>query len=390
MTKNITIFNQLLQLMPKSDFNGFVGQHNADRYTKNFSCWQQLTALLYAQVTGKDSLREIETGLRCQQSSWKSLEIDAISRSNLSYANNHRSYEIFRSLFHTLLSRCKELSIGERKFDIQNDLYSIDSTTIGVCLNLFPWAKFKKQKGAFKLHTLFNHTTQIPEVLVDTPAKYNDLPVARDTMDVSLPKGSVLVMDRAYIDYAWLYSFHKNDITFVLRMKRNMNYVVLGQHKGSLEEGVLKDQRIAFILDKAEENYPEDLRKVTYYDKLHDKTYEFFTNNFDLPAKTIADIYKDRWQIELFFKWIKQHLKIKTFLGTSKNAVLSQIWVAMIYYLILSYIKFQTKFKKSLLQLARMIQETLLQKISIIDILSLTEFTIHKAKARDDPQLAFF
>jgi hypothetical protein len=292
-------------------------------------------------------------------------------------------------LFQVLLARCKELSIGERRFDLQNDLYSIDSTTISVCLNLFPWAKFRKQKGAFKLHTLFNHTTQIPEIIVDTPAKYNDLPVARDMMDVSLPKGSVLVMDRAYIDYKWLYGFHKSEITFVLRTKRTMKCVVLGQHNTVLEDGVLKDEKIALILDKAEQKYPENLRKVTYYDKVHDHTYEFFTNNFDLSAKTIADIYKDRWQIELFFKWIKQHLKIKTFLGTSKNAVLSQIWTAMIYYLILSYIKFQTKFKKSLLQLSRLIQETLLQKISLIDILSLTEFTIYKAKARDNPQLTF-
>jgi hypothetical protein len=390
MSKTSTIFNQLLQILPKQEFASFVMQHNGDKYVKYFSCWQQLIALLYAQTTGKDSLREIETGLMCQQKSWSYLGIEGISKSNLARANRDRDYQIYEFLFYALLKRCNELTPNhETEFNFQNDLYSLDSTTISLCLSLFPWAEFRKQKGAFKLHTLFNNRTQIPELIVYSDAKTNDMKAAEE-MPIELKRDSILVADRAYIKYEWLYKWHQQSVFFVLRTKSNMNYVVTGQHQIATEKGVLKDEIMELILEKAEEAYPEKLRKITYYCEEQDKVYTFFTNNFELSAKTIADIYKCRWQIELFFKWIKQHLKIKTFLGTSKNAVMTQIWIAMIYYLLLSYIKFQTKFKKSILELSRMINETLLHKISLIHLLSLTSKTIHKIKPFQNPQLAFF
>jgi len=389
MPKTTTIFNHLLHLLPRNKFDCFVKRHNGDHYAKHFNCWQQLTTLLYAQVTEKNSLREIETGLRCQQSSWYHLGIEGISKSNLSRANRDRPFQIFESLFYALLGRCKSYLPDQCNFKFKNDLYTLDSTTIDLCLSLFPWARFRKQKGAFKLHTLFNNRTQIPKMIVYSDGRDNDLAVAKK-MPIELSQDSILVMDRAYIDYKWLYEWDQQKVFFVTRAKKNMNHVVTGQHMGPYEKGILKDETIEFILEEAEGKYPKKLRKVTFYDDEHDKVYVFLTNNFKLSSASIAAIYKARWQIEIFFKWIKQHLEIKTFLGTSKNAVMTQIWVAMIYYLLLAYIKFQTKFKKSLLELTRMIKETLLHRIHLIDLLSLTTTTIHKTHTIHDPQLAFF
>ena len=349
MHNPITVFNQLLHLLPRSKFDSVVHSIGADKYSKNFNCWQQLITLLFAQATGKDSLREIETGLRCNQKTWYHLGLDGVSKSNLAYANKNRPCEIFESLFYALLERTRNLLPNQSNFKFKNDIKSLDSTTISLCLSLFPWAKYRQQKGAFKLHTLFDVKTQIPELVIYSDANQHDMRIAKN-IDLLLSSDSILVMDRAYIDYEWLYSLHCQNVFFVVRAKKNMQHVVLGQHQlhhgGSptiAESGIQKDEIIELVLPKAEEKYPEKIRKITYYDEKQDKTYIFLTNNFEFSAKTIADIYKSRWQIELFFKWIKQNLKIKTFLGTSKNAVLTQIWVAMIYYLILAYIKAQTK-----------------------------------------------
>ena len=216
MSKTNTIFNQLLQILPKQEFASFVMQHKGDKYVKYFSCWQQLMTLLYAQTTSKDSLREIEIGLKCQQKSWSHLGIEGISRSNLARANRDRNYQIYESLFYALLKRCNELTPNhETEFSFKNDLYSLDSTTISLCLNLFPWAEFRKQKGAFKLHTLFNNRTQIPELIVYSDAKTNDMKAA-ETMPIRLKRDSILVADRAYVKYEWLYQWHRQGVFFVL------------------------------------------------------------------------------------------------------------------------------------------------------------------------------
>jgi len=384
-----TVFKNLLDLLPRKKFDEFIGQHNADKYTKNFSCWNQLTTLLYAQITRKDSLREIETGLRCQQRAWNYIGLEGISKSNLAYANENRPFEIFKDLFYAILGQCRYLLPDNTSFRFRNDLYALDSTTIDLCLSLFSWAKFRTQKGGFKLHTLLDVKTQIPEMIVDSPAEKNDIGFSK-TIDWNLPKYTILVMDKAYVDYKWLYDFHKNECFFVCRLKKNAVYKVLGQLNSRLIKGVISDEYIEFTSNTGK-GYPEKVRKVTYYDEIHKITYEFFTNNFTLSPKTIADIYKSRWQIEIFFKWIKQHLKVKTFLGTSKNAVMTQIWIAMIYYLLLSYIKFQTKFKKSILELSRILEETLLSHLTLIDILNITKYNAFKTKIIDDPpQLSLF
>jgi len=392
MNNSSTIFSQLLSFLPNQKFNQFVGQHEGDRYVKKMTSWNQFAILMYAQSTGKDSLREIETGLSTHESSWYHLGVKSAARSSISYANNHRSFEIFEKLFYALLGQCKEVICGDHHFKFNNPLYIIDSTTVSLCLNLFDWAKYSKTKGAVKLHTILDSTTMLPEIINITDGKASDIAQAKRIDFSVLKRGSIVVFDRGYIDYQWWDGFDKGEITFVSRTKKSQNIFVVGQHKKeTLEKGILADEVVAFGSFGSFGRYDKNLRRVRYWDKETEKEYEYLTNNFDLTAKQIADIYKNRWQIELFFKWIKQNLKIKTFLGTSRNAVLTQIWVAMSYYLLLSYIKFQTKFSRSLLELTRMIREVLMFKRSLIDLLSLNARTICRLQSQEfDPQMSFW
>lgn len=384
-----TILNQLQQLLPMNEFSQFVGQHKADKYTKKLNCKNQLTILLYAQVTEKNSLRDIETGLRMWDSKWYHLGLHSVARSTLARANEKRPYQIYESMFYELLKQCKKISNGTASFSFKNDIRALDSSTIDLCLSLFPWAHFRKEKGAIKLHTLFNVRSQIPELIKISDGKIHDVKMAKD-MDLSIyPKGTIFVIDRAYVDYAFLWKIKKAGHYFVVRLKKNANIIkLLGSERKPIGKGVIRDEKIAFTLLQAEQNYPEDLRLINFYDEKYDRSYQFLTNHFKLSALNIAEIYKRRWDIEIFFKWIKQNLKIKTFLGSSKNAVMTQIWIAMIYYLLLSWIKHQTKFAGSLLELTRMIEEVILQHIPMVNILNLTPKTISKAIPRGSPQMA--
>jgi hypothetical protein len=387
-----TIFNQLLHFVPKERFQSFVGQHQADRYTKSLTTWNQFVVLLYAQATGKDSLREIETGLRTHQNLWYHLGLKSVARSTLADANERRSFEIYRHLFGELLARCKEVTPASRTFAFTNPLYALDSTTITLCLSLFNWAHYSRQKGALKLHTLLDIRTAIPEIVTDTHGKISDVQEGR-AMDLStLKKGSILVMDRGYCDYAWWQRLSREGLYFVTRPHPvSVVTTVLGTHtEPDLAQGILSDERIKIGTYPRAALHPDPLRLVTYHDKKKDETFQFLTNNWELPAATIAYIYKERWQIEIFFKWIKQHLKIKTFMGTSHNAVLTQVWIALIYYLLLAYIKFQTKYGKPLLELTRIVKETLLLRRPLIDLLSLTKKTVARLRDRDGPQMALF
>lgn len=392
MNNSSTIFGQLLSFLPKHKFNQFVGQHEGDRYVKKMTSWNQFAILMYAQSTGKDSLREIETGLSTHEGSWYHLGVRSAARSSISYANNNRSYEIFEKLFYALLNQCREVVCGDHHFKFNNPLYIIDSTTVSLCLSLFDWAKYSKTKGAIKLHTILDSTTMLPEIINITDGKTNDIAEAKKIDFSVLKKGSIVVFDRGYIDYQWWDGFDKREITFVSRTKKSQNIFVVGQHKKDvIEKGIISDEVVAFGSFGSFGRYDNNLRRVRYWDDDTQKEYEYLTNNFDLTAKQIADIYKNRWQIELFFKWIKQNLRIKTFLGTSRNAVMTQIWVAMIYYLLLSYIKFQTKFSRSLLELTRMIREVLMFKRSLIDLLSLNVRTVYKLQSQEfHPQMSFW
>jgi len=380
MKYNNTIFNQLLKMLPRDKFEQDVLREQANRYTKHFTAWNQLLVNLYAQVSGKKSLRDIETGLKMQQNSWYHMGLTNAVRSTISYANGKRPYQIAENTFYHLLKQCKDYA-PKHKFRFKNPLYTLDATVIDLCLSMFPWAKFRKRKGALKIHTLLDHQGTIPSFMVVTDAKQHEVKVAQNIfLPVSLD--SIITIDKAYVDFQWLYSLKRQGIYFVTRAKENMNYRVVGQQEVNSSKGLLADEEIMLTGFYTGQKYPEKLRLVKYYDREHDKTYEFLTNNFHLSAYTIAQIYKARWQVEIFFKWIKQNLKIKTFLGTSKNAVLTQIWTAMIYYLLLAYIKYQTKYKHSLLHLTRVIKECLFKRADIIDLLNLS---LEKVQRLRDP-----
>ena len=365
-----TIFSQLLNMLSRYQFDQEVAREQANRYTKHFTAWNQLLVNLYAQVTGKKSLRDIETGLKVHQNSWYHLGLKNAVRSTISYANSKRTYRLMESTFYHLLKKCRDIT-PRHKFRFNNPLYTLDATVIDLCLSMFPWAKFRERKGALKIHMLLDHRGTIPSFMVVTDAKQHEVKVANNIF-LPLSLDSILVVDKAYIDFQWLYRLKQQGIYFVTSVKERMNYRVIGQQPVNARQGMLADEEIMLTGFYTQQKYPEKLRLVTYYDQEHDKTYQFLTNQFTFSAYTISQIYKTRWEIELFFKWIKQNLKIKTFLGTSKNAVLTQIWTAMIYYLLLAYIKYQTKYKHSLLYLTRVIKECLFKRADIIDLLNLS------------------
>ncbi|KMP12229.1 hypothetical protein UR09_01685 [Candidatus Nitromaritima sp. SCGC AAA799-A02] len=369
MTKIGTVFSELLKLIPRFHFDSAVNRYSSDRYTKSFSCWRQFITLLYAQITQKDSLRDIETGLAAQSNRWYHLGLDRVCRSTLSDANNRRDYGVFEDLFYHLLKRCRDLT-PKHKFRFKNPLYSLDATTVDLCLSVFPWAKFRTAKGAIKLHYQYDHSGALPSFLVITDGKRHEARVVKEHAFPLLPD-SIVSVDRGYLDFKWLYSLTLKRVWFVTRGKKNFKYEFAGQHQEPKGKGVLQDQTVRLVNFYASRDYPEVLRRIEFYDEEKKKVLVFLTNNFKLAASTIAAIYKSRWQIELFFKWIKQNLKIKSFLGTSKNAVMSQVWVAMCCYLLLAYIKYQSRYRGSLLALNRVIRETLMDRKALIDILTL-------------------
>jgi Domain of unknown function (DUF4372)/Transposase DDE domain len=375
-----TIMNQLQTFIPRHRFENLVSRYLGDRYVKIFNCWKQLTVMLYAQISGKDSLRDIVNAFLAQAGKLYHVGLDMVHRSTLAEANQKRDYRIYEGLFYALLERCKDIT-PMHKFKFKNPLFIFDATVIDLCLSMFSWAKFRTTKGAIKLHCQLDHAGQIPTFMVVTDAKKHEITVARSSFDI-VPD-SIYCMDKGYMDFAWFHSIDIQGAFFVTRAKDNINYTVTGQHPESSKKSVISDEIIALNGFYQKQDYPKELRLIHYYDKQTDKLLVFLTNNFKLAASTIAGIYKARWQVEVFFKWIKQNLKIKTFLGTSKNAVLTQVWIAMCYYLLLSYIKYQSKYKYSLFYLHKVIQETLLERLNLIDLLNLNDRLLPKIKNTD-------
>lgn len=381
MPHSTTLFGHLLSQLPRHQFENLVSHYGGDRYTKTFSTWQQFQVLLYAQCCGQQSLRDIETGFLSQAGKLYHLGLPAkICRNTLANANARRDSDIYQDFFYKLVDRCKDLT-PKHKFRFKNPLYSFDATTISLCLSVFPWAQIKHKKGALKLHVQLDYAGDIPVFVAATKGDVNDVRAAKEHFVIC--RDSIYCFDRGYTDYGWFQAIDEKKAFFVTRTRDNMVYQAINNGVVGTA-GIISDQRIKLPSGR----YPKELRLIRLYDRQHDKVFEFLTNNFTLPAKTIADIYKSRWQIETFFRWIKQNLKIKTFLGTSENAVLTQIWVAMCYFLLLAYLKYQTKYAHSLYYLHRLIKATLFQKLSLIDILNLT--TRRLRKIRDgDPQLLF-
>ena len=380
-----TILNQLLALIPRNRFNAIVSKHEGDRYVKTFDTWSNFVMMLAAQSMGKDSLRDLGASLTAQLPRFYHLGVKPAPRSTLADANNRRPWEIYQKLYLALLERCRALT-PKHKFRFKNPLFTIDSSVIDLCLAVFPWAKFRKRKGAIKMHCRLDHSGLLPDIIIVSDGKKHDVKVAPDLTDDLIPD-SIVSLDRAYIDFNWLFSLTNRGVFFVTRAKSNLDYNVTGQHDAPEKGGVISDETITLNGYQSLKKYPKELRLVKFYDADRKKTLVFLTNNFHLAASTIAAIYKARWQIETLFKWIKQNLKIKSFMGTSKNAVLTQIWIAMIYFMLLAYIKFQSRYKYSLHTLAQIVGSTLFQRASLVDLLNLNLNNMHKLKLDDTPQL---
>jgi hypothetical protein len=343
-----------------------------------------LTVLLYAQASGKISLRDITNGLELQQKRTYHLGFDEpVTRSTLADANARRSYKIYEDLFYALLERCRDLT-PKHRFRFKNPLYSLDATMIELSLASFPWARWRARKGALRLHYKLDHSGHIPVFMVMTDGKTQEITMARE--HISITPDSIYCFDKGFTDYAWFRRITDGNAFFVTRAKENMDGRFIGQHEVSKSKGVVFDELIELGGVIARGDYPGKLRRIGFFDFETGRYFEFLTNNFTLAAGTIALIYKARWQIEIFFKWVKQNLKIKTFLGVSKNAVLTQIWVAMCYYLLLTYVKYQTRYKSSLHYLHRVVRETLMERANLLDLLNLNDTRLEKFK-RQDPQL---
>lgn len=359
MQRFCSIFSQLLQLFPRLEFQQAVNKHHAERHARGFTCWGQFVAMLFCQLGRAYTLREICGGLASCEGKLKHLGIPrAPKRSTLAYANEHRPWQLYQTVFHQLLARCQTALAHRhpgRKFRFKNPLVSLDSSTIDLSLSLFDWAKYKRTKGAVKLHLLLDHDGYLPSFAVITPGKTSDITVARR---LHFDPGTVLVIDRGYIDYEWFIRLSAQGVFFVTRLKDNAAFESIEDRPVPANSNVRKDQ-VIFFHSQATPDKKYYFRIVEIWDETKQESIVFLTNHLDFGATTIAAIYKDRWRVELFFKAIKQNLKIKTFLGTSANAVHVQIWTALIAMLVLRFLQLQSRFSWSLSNLVALIRHQL-------------------------------
>lgn len=360
-----TVLNQILKIVPRHEFETLAKEHHSGRAFRTASRWSQFVSLSMAQLTGRNSLRDIVENVSAQAHRLYHLGSARLTRSNLSRINEDKPYELYEALFAKLLKRCQSKTSGH-DFRFDSPLYSLDASTIDLCLSVFPWADFRTTKGAIKLHVGLNHDGYLPEFVRITDGKCVDVTAGRK---INFPKGSIVVMDKGYNDYQWYKQLNDKEIIFVTRLKKNAKYRVVERHASLKNEGISSDQTIEFTGVKTAKKCPIRLRRIGYRDAETGKHYIFLTNNFKLSAKTIADIYKARWKVELFFKWIKQNLKIKSFIGTSKNAVMTQIWIAMCVYLILAFLKLQSTTDKSMQQILRLLQLNLFEKRDLMALI---------------------
>jgi len=360
-----TIFSQLLKLVPRHEFETLANLHHTGRAFRTASRWSQFVAMTMGQLSGRDSLRDIVDNMSAQTHRLYHLGSAKLSRSNLSRINEDKPYQLYESLFGKLLQRCQGKSPAHG-FRFKNMLYSLDASTIDLCLSVFPWADFRSTKGAIKLHVGLNHNGMIPEFVTVTEGKTSDVEIGRT---LSFPKGSIVAIDRGYNDYEWYNELTNKGVFFVTRLKTNAKYRVIERKSVLKNKGLTSDQIIEFTGSQVMKKCPIPLRRIGYRDPDSGKHYVYLTNNTNLAAKTIANIYKARWQVELFFKWIKQNLKIKTFVGTTKNAVMTQVWIALCAYLLIAFLKFQSKLPKSMQQILRLLQLNLFEKRDLMALL---------------------
>ena len=359
-----TLFAQLMDFLPWKTFHRIVDRHDGDRYVKSMTCAEQFRVMAFAQLTYRESLRDIEVCLSAQSSKLYHMGIrQEIKRSTLADANETRDWRIHAEFAQLLIVQARELYIGESLgFELESTAYALDSTTIDLCLSLFPWALFRTTKSAVKMHTLLDLRGNIPAFIHVSDGKLGDVKI----LDVLvLEVGAIYVMDRGYLDFARLYLMHQALAFFVTRAKSNTKLRRIYSAPVDRSTGIICDQTIALTGTTSRKDYPEHLRRIRFKDPETGKTLIFLTNNFALPAATICALYKSRWQVELFFKWIKQHLRIKKFYGTSENAVKSQIWIAVSVYVLVAIVKKRLNLDASLYTLLQIFSLTLFEKMPI-------------------------
>ena len=356
MTRVSSIFSQMLQLFSRTEFERAVVDHRAERHARGFSCWGQFVAMLFCHLGRAQSLREICGGLAASEGKLRHLGLpDAPKRSTLAYANEHRPWPLYRSVFYQLLGRCREVA-GSHGFRFKNKLLTLDATLIELCASVFDWAQYRRTKGAVKLHLLLDHQGLLPSFALITEGRVHESRVARS---LRFEPGTIVVFDRGYTDYDWFASLDTDGVFFVTRMKDNADYGVV-ERRSVPEHGAVRRDEIIFLYKAARTgNYDLFLRRIEVWDETQQRTLVFLTNHRGFAASTIAAVYRQRWQIELFFKALKQNLRIKTFVGTSPNALQIQIWTALIALLVLKYLQLRARFGWSLSNLAALLRQQL-------------------------------
>ncbi len=369
MNTGRTVFSQIMDFLPLRDFRKCVRRYRGNHKVQKFSCLDQFLCMAFAQLTYRESLRDIEVCLRAMQTKLYHMGIRSrISKSTLADANENRDWRIYGDFAQVLIHTARELYIHEEfAVELDQTVYALDSTTIDLCLSLFPWAKFRKHKAGIKLHTLLDLRGNIPTFIRITEALLHDVNILDDLL---LEAGAFYIMDRGYLDFGRLYTFHQCLAFFVTRAKGNFQFRRLYSHPIDKSTGLKCDQTIVLTSFYSAKDYPEKLRRIHYVDKETEQNLVFLTNCFTLPAITIAHLYKCRWQVELFFKWIKQHLRIKAFFGTTKNAVKTQIWIAISVYVLVAIIKRQLNLDLSLYTILQILSVTLFEKVSILQALT--------------------
>ena len=387
MSRFCSLFSQILKFIPREDFQHQVRKLNAERHARGVSCWQQFVAMLFCQLGRAHSLREIEQGLKSCEGKLAHLGIEPLARSSLSYVNAHRPWQLFQQVFFGLLAHCQGQGPWRHKFRFKNKLVSLDSTVIDLCLELYDWAKFRRTKGAVKLHLLLDHDGYLPAFAVITPGNVHDVRVART---LKLQPGTLIVDDRGYNDYELFATWTEQGVYFVTRMKDNAIYRVI--ERRPIPQGrshIRRDQIIRLSGAGARQKCPHKLRRVEVWNAEKQETLVFITNHFDLAAATIAAVYKDRWSVELFFKALKQNLKLKTFVGTSANAVKTQLWTALIAMLILRFLQLKSKWGWSLSNLVALLRMNLFTHRDLWAWLDKPFDTPHDSHAPQQASLAF-
>jgi len=365
MNQGKLVFSQLVSFLPKRQFRRIVNKYNGNYYSKSFTCWEQFLCMMFAQITHRESLRDIEVCLRSLDKKIYRIGIKSrISRNTLAVANNKRDWRIYRDFASLLIKEAQKLYTNEPfGVELENSVYAFDASIISLCLSTFPWAKFRDTKGGIKLHTQLDLHGNIPVFIDLSQASQADV-VALDNL--TLEAGSIYILDRGYIDFKRLFRFVTHSAFFIIRAKKGLAYKRIYSNPVDKSAGIKVDQIIKLTSEQSAINFPNQLRRIKYYDSENNRYLTFLTNNFTLPAKIIADLYKCRWQVELFFKWIKQHLKIKSFFGTSKNAVYTQIWIAISAYVLVAIVKKELKLEQSLYSILQFLSIALFEKTPIL------------------------